>query len=701
MYDFISQDVMYLQGVGPGRAKLLNNELGVFSLGDLLYHIPYKYVDRSKVFKISELEEDMPNIQLVGQIKTVVENGRGRKKRLEALFDDGTGLVRLVWFNGVSYTKKKLQVGKSYLIFGKPNIFNHEFNIVQPEMSEITSSFKIDLLAKLRPVYSVTETMKSHGLTSNVMELLMKNVFEKFPYSNIMETLPDYFLPKYNLIALGKALYDIHFPKMLADVEIAERRLKFEELFYIQLGILNYAKQQSLRFKGFVFQHVGNYFMKFYREILPFELTAAQKKVIKEIRKDMGSGVQMNRLLQGDVGSGKTIVAVMTMLLAIDNGYQSCIMAPTEILAEQHYNNVCRLLEQMNVRVELLTGAVIGKRRQKILEGVADGSVLILVGTHAVIGEQVAFRNLGFAVVDEQHRFGVEQRAKLWTKNINPPHILVMTATPIPRTLAMTVYGDLSVSVIDELPSGRKPVKTLHSYYETIDHTIGLVRQEIEKGHQAYFVYPLIEESEKSDMKNLDEGFERICAAFPDLKAAKLHGRMKDKEKNDVMACFKKGEYQLLVSTTVIEVGVDVSNASVMVIMNADRFGLSQLHQLRGRVGRDADQSFCVLMTDYKLSETSRKRLEIMVDTTDGFTIAEEDLKLRGPGDLEGTQQSGVLFDLKVANVIRDQDLMEEARGVASELLQSDPQKNMKQNQIVWEQLALKRKTNKNWSAIS
>lgn len=701
MYDFISQDVMYLQGVGPGRAKLLNNELGVFSVGDLLYHIPYKYVDRSKVFKISELEEDMPNIQLVGQIKTVVENGRGRKKRLEALFDDGTGLVRLVWFNGVSYTKKKLQVGKSYLIFGKPNIFNHEFNIVQPEMSEITSSFKIDLLAKLRPVYSVTETMKSHGLTSNVMEQLMKNVFDRFPYSNIMETLPDYFLPKYNLIALGKALYDIHFPKMLEDVEFAERRLKFEELFYIQLGILNYAKQQSLRFKGFVFQRVGDYFMKFYREILPFELTAAQKKVIKEIRKDVGCGVQMNRLLQGDVGSGKTIVAVMTMLLAIDNGYQSCIMAPTEILAEQHYNNVCRLLEQMNVRVELLTGAVIGKRRQKILEGVADGSVQILVGTHAVIGEQVAFRNLGFAVVDEQHRFGVEQRAKLWTKNINPPHILVMTATPIPRTLAMTVYGDLSVSVIDELPSGRKPVKTLHSYYETVDRTLGLVRQEIEKGHQAYFVYPLIEESEKSDMKNLDEGFERICAAFPDLKAAKLHGRMKDKEKNDVMARFKKGEYQLLVSTTVIEVGVDVSNASVMVIMNADRFGLSQLHQLRGRVGRGADQSFCVLMTDYKLSETSRKRLEIMVDTTDGFTIAEEDLKLRGPGDLEGTQQSGVLFDLKVANVIRDQDLMEEARGVASELLQSDPQKNMKQNQIVWEQLALKRKTSKNWSAIS
>ena len=701
MYDILSQDITYLHGVGPRRGKVLNNDLGIYSLRDLLYYIPYRYVDRSKIYHINELEDGMATIQLIGRIKTIVEEGRGRKKRLEALFDDGTGIIRLVWFNGIVYVKKKLVLNKDFLIFGKPTVFNHEYNVIQPEITELTEKDQLCAVTKLHPVYSITESMRRNGVTSNLLEQMVCGILEKFSTFHIPETLPEYFLKKYNLIGIENALRIIHSPENLELLPQSERRLKFEELFYLQLNILNYAHQKSIKYRGFVFSKVGTFFLRFYHDVLPFELTNAQKKVIKEIRRDVGSGVQMNRLLQGDVGSGKTIVAVMAMLIALDNGFQSCIMAPTEILAEQHYRTVRRLLKSLNVRVELLTGAVLGKRRKDVLEGVGDGEVKILIGTHAIIGDIVNFKNLGLAVVDEQHRFGVEQRAKLWSKNIDPPHILVMTATPIPRTLAMTVYGDLKVSVIDELPPGRKSIKTLHYYNGAIDKLLKLVRNEVQKGHQAYFVYPLIEESEKTDMKNLEEGFGKICEFFPEMKVGKLHGKMKEQEKAEIMERFKNKELDLLVSTTVIEVGVDVPNASVMVIMNAERFGLSQLHQLRGRVGRGAEQSFCVMMTDYKLSEISRKRLEIMVDTTNGFTIAEEDLKLRGPGDMEGTQQSGIIFDLKIANFSKDGDLMEEARNAAVNIIENDPKKDMKQNNVIWEQLALKRKNNKNWSDIS
>ncbi|MBP3774259.1 MAG: ATP-dependent DNA helicase RecG [Bacteroidaceae bacterium] len=701
MYDVLSQDVKYLKGVGPKRSVLLKNEAGISSLHDLLYYLPYKYIDRSHIYKISEVQDGMANIQIIAQIKTIYENGRGRKRRLEALVDDGTGVLRLVWFNGINYIHKRLEINKPYLIFGKPTEFNHEVNIAQPEMTLLTSSVEIDTMARLRPVYSLTESMRNAGITSSVIEQLVANVFEKLDTFKIPETLPEYFRKKYSLMDIEKALHIIHFPENTEVLPEAERRLKFEELFYVQLEILNYANQRTRKYEGFVFSRIGDHFIKFYHESLPFDLTNAQKRVIREIRKDLGSGRQMNRLLQGDVGSGKTIVALMTMLIAIDNGYQACIMAPTEILSEQHYYNVSRMLSMLNVRVELLTGAVIGKRRKQILEDVANGEIDILVGTHALLGDIVNFKNLGMAIIDEQHRFGVEQRAKLWKKNTNPPHILVMTATPIPRTLAMTVYGDLSVSVIDELPPGRKAVQTLHFYEENKEKLIQLVRSEIASGRQVYFVYPLIEESEKADMKDLENGYEQICQLFADMNVGKLHGRMKDDEKNTVMELFKDHQLDILVSTTVIEVGVDVPNASVMVIVNANRFGLAQLHQLRGRVGRGAEQSFCILLTGYKLSEVARRRLEIMVDSTDGFFIAEEDLKLRGPGVLEGTQQSGVIFELKLANVIKDNDLLVEARTAAQELLLSDPEKQNSINDIIWQQLAEKKKNKVNLSNIS
>lgn len=701
MYDILSQDIMYLKGVGPKRVKIFNRDLEIFSLRDLLYYFPHKYVDRSRIYKISELQEGMATVQFVGQIKTILEVGIGRKKRLEAIFDDGTGIVRLVWFGGINYIQKHLQKNTDYLIFGKPTIFNHEINVTQPEMTLLKDSPNLDNITKLRPVYSLTESMKNAGITSNVVEQMINEIFLKLSSSHIQETLPDYFRHQYNLIGLEQALRIIHSPGNMDNLKLAEKRLKFEELFFVQLDILSYADERSRKNRGFVFSRIGDYFMQFYNEHLPFELTGAQKRVVKEIRQDLGSGLQMNRLLQGDVGSGKTMVALMTMLIALDNGYQACIMAPTEILAEQHFATVNRILQGMNVRVELLTGIVKGKRREKILADVATGEVHILVGTHALLGDIVNFKNLGLAVIDEQHRFGVEQRAKLWKKNDSPPHILVMTATPIPRTLAMTVYGDLSVSIIDELPPGRKSVQTMHFYEESEEKLINLIRGEIVKGRQIYYVYPLIEESEKADMLDLENGYKHICELFPELKVAKLHGKMKEKEKNAVMDAFKQGEFHILVSTTVIEVGVDVPNASVMVIMNSNRFGLAQLHQLRGRVGRGAEQSFCILVTGYKLSETSRKRLEIMVDSTDGFYIAEEDLKLRGPGLLEGTQQSGVIFNLKIANVIKDNDLLVEARNAAALLLKNDPERNVIANEIIWRQLLKNKKSKLNLSNIS
>ena len=701
MYDILSQDIMYLHGVGPRRAKIFNNDVEIYSLRDLLYYFPHKYIDRSRIYRICELEENMATVQIKGQIKLLTEIGIGRKKRLEATFDDGTGVVRLVWFGGINFIKRQLRLNSDYLVFGRPSVFNHEFSVIQPEMTSLSKTPQMDSLVKLRPVYSLTESMRSAGISSGVIEQMVADIFAKLINVRIPETLPDYFRARYDLMGLEDALREIHMPSDMEKVRQAERRLKFEELFFIQLDILSYAEQRSRRYRGFVFSKIGTNFMTFYNEHLPFELTNAQKRVIKEIRHDLGSGLQMNRLLQGDVGSGKTMVALMTMLIALDNGYQACIMAPTEILAEQHYSTVRKMLGDMPVRVELLTGVVQGKRRAAILDATASGEVDILIGTHALLGDIVNFKNFGLAVIDEQHRFGVEQRAKLWQKNDSPPHILVMTATPIPRTLAMTVYGDLAVSVIDELPPGRKSVETLHYYEENEERLVSLVRTEIDKGRQAYFVFPLIEESEKSDLKDLENGYEHICALFKDMNVAKLHGRMKEAEKNAVMDAFKQGEYQILVSTTVIEVGVDVPNASVMVIMNANRFGLAQLHQLRGRVGRGAEQSYCVLVTGYKLSETSSKRLEIMVDSTDGFYIAEEDLKLRGPGLLEGTQQSGVIFNLKIANVIKDNDLLVLARNAAQELLSQDPTRTVPANMIIWKQLLQKHKSTIDLSNIS
>ena len=700
-YDILSQDIVYLKGVGPRRAKVLKESAGVFSLRDLLYFFPHKYVDRSKIYNINELEEGMPNIQIIGKVKSVYEAGIGRRKRLEAIADDGTGSVKLVWFGGVNYIKKHLQTNVDYLIFGKPSTFNHDVNIVQPEMTLLDTKEKIRGVTRLHPVYSVTESMRDAGITSNVVEQMTEALFERLQKTNIPETLPEYFLNKYNLAGLADALYTIHFPDSMENVRKAERRLKFEELFFIQLEILCYAEQRTRKYRGLVFRKVGENFMHFFNENLPFELTNAQKRVMKEIRNDLGSGLQMNRLLQGDVGSGKTMVALMSMLIAMDNGYQSCLMAPTEILAEQHYNTITKMLNGMNMRVEMLTGNVQGKKREQILKDLLSGEINILIGTHAVLGDLVSFKNLGLAVIDEQHRFGVEQRAKLWQKNDSPPHILVMTATPIPRTLAMTVYGDLDVSVIDELPPGRKAIKTLHCYDEAESNWVSLVQKEIDAGRQIYIVYPLIEESEKSDLLDLDNGYKHICKIFPKLKVGKLHGRMKETEKNEVMDAFKQGTLHILVSTTVIEVGVDVPNASVMVIKNANRFGLSQLHQLRGRVGRGAEQSYCILMTGYKLPETSRKRLEIMVDSSDGFYIAEEDLKLRGPGVLDGTQQSGVIFNLKIANVIKDNGLLVEARMAAQELLKQDPSMSLPSNKIIWNQMLANKKSKVDLSNIS
>lgn len=701
MYDVLSQKVMYLHGVGPRRAQLLNDELGVYTVRDLLFNFPQKYLDRSTIYTVNSLSEAMQYVQLKGRIVSVQELGTGRARRLEADFTDGTGTVRLVWFRGLKFVEHSLKLHTDYLLVGKPNLFNGSFNIVHPDLDLVDSETEMEQITGLRPVYRSTEKMKRAGITSKVIEQLVVAAFQQLGDNKIPETLPEYLLKKENLMPLDRAIRLIHRPSDLHVIPTVERRLKFEELFYSQLDILSYAKARTIKYRGFVFSRIGDYFMRFYNEQLPFQLTTAQKRVVKEIRRDLGSGRQMNRLLQGDVGSGKTIVSIMTMLIALDNGYQACIMAPTEILAEQHYATIARMLSPIGVRVEMLTGLVKGKRRESVLEGIGDGTIQILVGTHALLEDNVTFRNLGVAIIDEQHRFGVEQRSKLWHKNAFPPHILVMTATPIPRTLAMTVYGDLDVSIIDELPPGRKPIKTVHFYDKALDKRVNLVRAEVAKGHQVYYVYPLIKESEKLDLKNLEQGFAQVCQIYPELTAGMLHGQMKPADKNLVMQKFQSGELNLLVSTTVIEVGVDVPNASVMIIENAERFGLAQLHQLRGRVGRGAEQSYCVLVTGYKLSENTRRRIEIMCETTDGFRIAEEDLKLRGPGDLEGTQQSGLIFNFKIANVVRDNALLEEARRVAAAIVDADPRQEAPENSLLWSQLRTFRKTSANWSVIS
>ncbi len=698
MLDLSVRDVKYLPGVGPARAELLLKELEIKSLADLIHYYPYKYIDRSRLFQIKEVNGTMPYIQLKGRILSFEEIGAGRVKRLVAHFTDGTGIADLVWFQGIKFALSKYKPNTEYVVFGKPTIYGGRVNIAHPEI-DIDANINLSEMG-MQPHYNTTEKMKKSGLNSSAIRKLINNLLELI-VEPLPETLPNWLINRENLIPLTDALFTIHSPKTVDSLRRAQHRLKFEELFYVQLNICRYSAARNKRFKGLMFSKVGDSFNRFYSECLPFALTEAQKRVVREIRRDTCSGVQMNRLLQGDVGSGKTMVALMSMLLAIDNGFQACIMAPTEILAEQHFTNISRYLNTIGLNVELLTGSVKGKRREAILNGLVGGNVNILVATHAVLEDTVMFARLGLVVIDEQHRFGVAQRAKLWSKNSNPPHVLVMTATPIPRTLAMTLYGDLDVSIIDELPPGRKPIKTVHKFDNTHVDIYAFLDEELKKGRQVYVVYPLIEESEKIDLKNLEDGYKIICDRFQGYSVSKVHGKMKPAEKDAEMQRFKRGETRIMVSTTVIEVGVDVPNASVMVIENAERFGLSQLHQLRGRVGRGADQSFCILVTGYKLSEDTRKRIDIMVDSNDGFEIAEADLKLRGPGDIEGTQQSGIAFDLKLANLARDGMLIEQVRNIAKEIIAKDADLVQPENQLLARELRRLKKSPFDWSSIS
>lgn len=699
MLGLSTRDIKYLPGVGPQRASLLAKELNIVSFKDLLYYFPYKYVDRSRIYTIREIDGNMPYIQLRGKFLSFETFGEGRQRRLVGHFSDGTGVMDAVWFQGLKFVMGKIKAGVEYIIFGKPTVFGGRINVAHPDVDE-ADELTVGNMG-LQPYYNTTEKMKRMLINSHAVEKLMRNLFHAIQREPFEETLSPWMVESFHLMPLAEALYNIHFPQNPELLRKAQYRLKFEELFYVQLNILRYTKERRNKFRGLPFEHVGEIFNTFYSQNLPFQLTGAQKRVIKEMRRDMGSGRQMNRLLQGDVGSGKTLVALMTMLIALDNGYQACMMAPTEILANQHYETICRFLAGMNVRVELLTGNVKGKRRETILKDLLTGDVKILIGTHAVIEDTVNFSSLGLVVIDEQHRFGVVQRAKLWSKNIYPPHVLVMTATPIPRTLAMTLYGDLDVSVIDELPPGRKPIQTVHQFDNRRASLYAFIRKQIEAGRQVYIVYPLIQESEKMDIKNLEDGYTNICEEFPEYRVSKVHGKMKPAEKDAEMQRFLAKQTQIMVATTVIEVGVNVPNASVMVIENAERFGLSQLHQLRGRVGRGADQSYCILVTGYKLTEETRKRISIMVETNDGFEIAEADLKLRGPGDLEGTQQSGVAFDLKIADIARDGQLLQYVRDIAERLLDEDPQCENPKNQVVWQQLKELRKKNVNWAVIS
>ena len=716
---------MYLPGVGPHRKKLLSQELGIETYGQLLEHYPYKHIDRSTIYHVRDLTGDMPFIQVTGHILSFETFEMGpRRERVVAHFTDGTGVMDLVWFNGGKYARQNYKPGTEYLVFGRPSVFNNRIQIQHPEIEPVNEELRmkkeesaaaaasgtaansapstLNSSLKMRPYYNTTDKMKKAGLTSRAMERIMKTLLEKLK-EPLPETIPDFILGPRHMMGRDEALRSIHFPQDHRQLERARMRLKFEELFYVQLNILRYASEQRHKYSGYVFNRIGSIFNTFYRQNLPFELTGAQKRVMHEIRADLCSGRQMNRLLQGDVGSGKTLVALMTMLIALDNGYQACIMAPTEILAEQHLHTIREFLRDMPVSVELLTGVVKGKKRKEVLAALEDGTLQILVGTHAIIEDTVLFRRLGLVIVDEQHRFGVAQRAKLWKKSVSSslPHVLVMTATPIPRTLAMTLYGDLDVSVIDELPPGRKPIQTTHVFDSHTTSLYAGMRKQIQQGRQIYVVFPLIEESEKTDLKNLEQGFGALCEAFPEFRLSKVHGRMKPAEKEAEMQRFVSGQTQILVATTVIEVGVNVPNASVMVILDAQRFGLSQLHQLRGRVGRGADQSYCILVTPYKLSEDTRKRIDIMCQTNDGFRIAEADLKLRGPGDLEGTQQSGMAFDLKIADIARDGQLVQMARDEAQHIIDLDPTLAEPRHQQLAQRLRQLHKSVINWSKIS
>lgn len=696
MSDLSRIDIKFLSGVGPKRAEMLAKQLDIHSFRDLLYYFPFRYIDRSSIYKIANLQGDMPYIQLKGRFLGFTAHGEGARRRLHALFNDGSGTIEVVWFNRVKYIQENYHTGVEYILFGKPTMFNGRYNLTHPEIDVYKPEAEIK---GLQGVYYITETLRNRSFTSRNIRQLVENLLSSVKL--IDETLPDEIIRANHLMPLDAALRNIHRPESVQALNKAQERLKFDELFFLQLNILRYTKQRNSSLQGFTFNVVGEPFMNFYNNHMPFPLTGAQKRVIKEIRNSMRTGRQMNRLLQGDVGSGKTLVAFLTILIAVGNGYQGCIMAPTEILATQHFATINAMAEKIGVTVALLTGSTRKKERERIHASLQDGSLNILIGTHAVIEDNVLFRNLGLVVIDEQHRFGVAQRAKLWKKNAVPPHVLVMTATPIPRTLAMTIYGDLDVSVIDELPPGRKPVQTLLRYDNHRNSVNRFIGQQLQQGRQVYIVYPLIHESEKLDLRNLEEGYQQVCETFPDCKVCFVHGEMKPSEKDYQMQLFVTHQADIMVATTVIEVGVNVPNASVMVIENSERFGLSQLHQLRGRVGRGADQAYCILMSNPKISADTRKRLELMTETSDGFVIAEADMKFRGPGDMEGTQQSGIAFDLKIANLARDGQMVQLARDVATAVIDDDPDLSKPKNRLLADGLNSLFSRTINWSLIS
>ncbi|MBO5817666.1 MAG: ATP-dependent DNA helicase RecG [Paludibacteraceae bacterium] len=712
--DLSIQNIEYCKGVGTKRADILRKELGVKTALDMLYQFPYKYIDRSRFYYIHEIEDEDTYVQIIGHITEWHTVGAGATQRMTATFTDGRHTIELVWFKGIKYLKLERNI--KYLLFGKPSRFNHQYNFVHPELTPM-NKVQPEMTKGLEPHYNTTEGMKRAGINSKAMRTIISQLVPRLRQQSIPDTLGMDILEKYHMMGLNEALANIHFPSDMIAMQRARERLKFEELFYIQMQILRQMKRREQN-DGFIMPIVGKYFHSFYKECLPFELTNAQKRVIKEIQSDIKSGKQMNRLLQGDVGSGKTMVALLTALLAIDNGYQVCIMAPTEILANQHYQSICEMLGRdksvsqnshiteaqttlTNFKISLLTGSTTAKQRQPIHEQLRNGEINLLIGTHALIEDTVQFANLGLCIIDEQHRFGVAQRAKLWNKNTRPPHILVMTATPIPRTLAMTVYGDLQVSIIDELPPGRKPVQTLH-YVNTRRASINqFIEQQITLGRQVYVVYPLIKENEKMELQDLQNGYNQLCQIFPQYRISMVHGQMRAKDKDEQMRRFASGETQILVATTVIEVGVNVPNASVMIIENAERFGLSQLHQLRGRVGRGAEQSYCILLTNVEQSKDTRKRMDIMVATNNGFRIAEADLQLRGPGDLEGTQQSGLPFELHIASLSTDGQLLELARQAALDILNDDPLLEEMHNRIYKQRLDFLRIAAGSWGEIS
>lgn len=697
--DFLNTPIEYLKGVGPKRAELLKGELGISTFAHLLVYFPFRYVDRSEFLPIGQITTDSPLVQVKGKLIALQQAGTGRSKRMVGYIQDDTGILELVWFQGLKWIQQKLKINKEYVAFGKPTEFNGKMNMAHPEIEDI-KSFRENAVKGIQPVYNVTEKLRKNFINPKVLAKITHHLVE-MARGKVPETLPSYLVEDTNLISLEEAFINIHHPKSHDNLRQASRRLKFDELFHIQLRNVRLKKRRNIEYNGYLFPEIGQLFNQFYKEYLPFELTGAQKRVIKEIRSDLNAGKQMNRLLQGDVGSGKTMVALMTALIAMDNGYQTAFMAPTETLAIQHYNTIEKFLKDMPVEVRLLTGSTKNGDRKEIEEGLDKGTIHILIGTHALLEERVQFKNLGFVVIDEQHRFGVAQRARMWKKNLLPPHILVMTATPIPRSLAMTLYGDMDYSVIDELPPGRKPIRTIHFTERNRLRLFGFIRQQITLGQQVFVVYPLIEESRSLDLNNLMEGYESIVREFPlpDYRVSIVHGKMNPADKDHEMQRFVNGDTQIMVSTTVIEVGVDIPNASVMVIENAERFGLSQLHQLRGRVGRGADQSYCILVTKEKYSTEASKRIKTMVDTTDGFRIAKADLEIRGPGEMDGTRQSGIA-DLKIADLSTDGELITLARNKAEEILRADPSLEKPQNQVLWAIINTQTSGKINWSDI-